>query len=113
MKRLQDETQNSLPGEGNGDKPMDPTPPSNGTIPNFTSEVHKIMNGLEDMDTSDMGKDGEVDVRSPAKKRHGFLAKECWYPTGLPTRGWTGSNDYNPNNHILREFYLSSFPSYS
>jgi hypothetical protein len=71
LKRLQDETQNSLPGEGNGDKPMDPAPPSDGTIPDFTSKVHKIMNGLEDMDTSDTGKDGEVDVPSPAKKRHG------------------------------------------
>jgi hypothetical protein len=40
-------------------------------LSNFTNNVHNIMNGVQDMETSDTEKDFEEVLRSPAKKRSG------------------------------------------
>ena len=58
-------------GNRHGDDPMDPALPAEGTIPNFTSEVHNIMNGVQDMETSDTEKGVDANLRSPVKKRQG------------------------------------------
>ncbi len=52
-----------------GDASDDPIPPpKEGMIPDFTNDVHKIMNGVQDMETSDTEKYNKDELRSPVKK---------------------------------------------
>jgi hypothetical protein len=54
-----------------GDNPMDSAPSAEDAISNFVSKVHNIMNGVQNMETSNTEKAVNNDIRSPVKKRQG------------------------------------------
>jgi hypothetical protein len=67
-KRQQDEKADAAPE----DRPMGSEPPREDAISDFTKEVHNIMSGVQDMETSNMEKGNNDDtMRSPVKKRQG------------------------------------------
>jgi hypothetical protein len=70
-KRLQDDGQGLNLEADNDGKPADLEPFFDKTLLNFTNEVHNIMSGVQDMETSDTEKDNEEELRSPVKKRSG------------------------------------------
>jgi hypothetical protein len=66
-KRQQDKEAGTPPG----DNPVDSAPSAEDAISNFVSKVHNIMNGVQNMETSNMEKAVNVDICSPVKKRQG------------------------------------------
>jgi hypothetical protein len=66
-KRQQDEEAGTPPA----DNPVDSAPSAEDAISNFVSKVHNIMNGVQNMETSNTKKAVDDDIRSPVKKRQG------------------------------------------
>jgi hypothetical protein len=66
-KRQQDKEAGTPPG----DNPVDSAPSAEDAISNFVSEVHNIMKGVQNMETSDTEKAVNNDICLPVKKRQG------------------------------------------
>ena len=83
----------------------DPLKATEGAISNFLTNVHNIMNGVQDMETNDTAVDDMDNVRSPVKKRQGSqqdLTKERQCSSSHTHQGMYYNLVIGPDGHRSR-----------
>jgi hypothetical protein len=110
-RRRQDEEVGTPPG----DNPVDSAPSAEDAISNFVSKVHNIMNGVQNMETSNTEKAVDDDIHSPLKKcqgssktssrRNAGTRQICPPKVAAPTaRSTTFLENFNyPHSHVILE----------